>query len=143
MAGVADHAAGHDLPVAAGGWRLAAGGWRLAAHVATAATTTTGSVRFHRFFQHVALDGSKTARVVADLLGMRGKPWVVTGAKVWVTAHFFLASIRRDRWGDWGLTRVTEVAAPLGMIARGPVCGSATSIEEEQPWSILPGWTCR
>lgn len=70
--------------------------WRLAAHVATAATTTTGSVRFHRFFQHVALDGSKTARVVADLLGMRGKPWVVTGAKVWVTAHFFLASIRRD-----------------------------------------------
>ena len=94
MAGVADHAAGHDLPVAAGGWRLAAGGWRLAAHVATAATTTTGSVRFHRFFQHVALDGSKTARVVADLLGMRGKPWVVTGAKVWVTAHFFLASTR-------------------------------------------------
>jgi transposase len=27
------------------------------------------------------------------------------------------------------------------MIERGPVCGSATSIEEKQPWNTLPGWT--
>jgi hypothetical protein len=38
-----------------------------------------------------------------------------------------------DRWGDWGLFLVNPVAAPLRMIEIGPVCGSATSIEEEQP----------
>lgn len=33
--------------------------------------------RFYRFFQHVELDGAMTARVVAELLGMGGKPWVL------------------------------------------------------------------
>jgi hypothetical protein len=51
--------------------------WRLAAHAATAATTDSVRRRFYRFFQYVALDGSMTARVVVDLLGMRGKPWVL------------------------------------------------------------------
>jgi hypothetical protein len=51
--------------------------WRLAAHVATAATTDSVRRRFYRFFQHVELDGAMTARVVADLLGMNGKPWVL------------------------------------------------------------------
>lgn len=51
--------------------------WRLAAHVATAATTDSVRRRFYRFFQHVELDGSMTALVIADLLRMRGKPWVL------------------------------------------------------------------
>jgi hypothetical protein len=51
--------------------------WRLAAHVATTSTTDSVRRRFYRFFQHVELDGSMTAGVVADLLGMRGKPWVL------------------------------------------------------------------
>ena len=50
--------------------------WRLAAHVATMATIASVRRRFYRFFQHIELDGAMTARVVADLLGMRGKPWV-------------------------------------------------------------------
>jgi Transposase DDE domain len=51
--------------------------WRLAANVATAATTDSVRRRFYRFFQHVELDGAVTARVVVELLGMRGKPWVL------------------------------------------------------------------
>lgn len=51
--------------------------WRLAAHVATAATTDSVRRRFYRFFQHVELDGSMTAAVIADLLKMHGKPWVL------------------------------------------------------------------
>jgi hypothetical protein len=51
--------------------------WRLAAHVATAAATDSVRRRFYRFFQHVELDGAMTARVVVELLGMRGKPWVL------------------------------------------------------------------
>jgi len=33
--------------------------------------------RFYRFFQHVKLDGAAAACVVADLLGLSGKPWVL------------------------------------------------------------------
>lgn len=51
--------------------------WRLAAHVATAAATDSVRRRFYRFFQHVELDGAMTARVVVDLLGLRGKAWVL------------------------------------------------------------------
>ncbi len=51
--------------------------WRLAAHVATAAAIDSVRRRFYRFFQYVALDGAMTARVVADLLGIGGKPWVL------------------------------------------------------------------
>ena len=51
--------------------------WRLAAHVATMATIDSVRRRFYRFFQYIELDGAMTARVVADLLGMRGKPWVL------------------------------------------------------------------
>ena len=51
--------------------------WRLAAHVATAAQTTSVRRRFYRFFQYVELDGTAAARIVADLLGQRGKPWVL------------------------------------------------------------------
>ncbi|WP_334151514.1 hypothetical protein [Hyphomicrobium sp.] len=33
--------------------------------------------RFYRFFQHVDLGGAMTAPVVADLLGLHGKAWVL------------------------------------------------------------------
>lgn len=49
--------------------------WRLAAYVTTAAQTDSVRRRFYRFFQFVNLDGSLAARVVADLLGLAGKPW--------------------------------------------------------------------
>jgi hypothetical protein len=50
VADIADHAAGHDSPVA------------LAAHVATAARTESVRRRFYRFFEHVELDGAMSAR---------------------------------------------------------------------------------
>ena len=52
--------------------------WRLAAYVATAAQTESVRRRFYRFFQYVKLDGVMAARVVVDLLGLAGKPWVLT-----------------------------------------------------------------
>jgi hypothetical protein len=51
--------------------------WRLAAHVACAARTASVRRRFYRFFQFVRLDGAMTARIVVDLLGLNGKPWVL------------------------------------------------------------------
>ena len=51
--------------------------WRLAAYVATQAQTDSVRRRLYRFFQHVRLDGAMTARVVVDLLGLEGKPWVL------------------------------------------------------------------
>jgi len=51
--------------------------WRLAAHVTTAATTDSTRRRFYRFFQFVRLDGSIAARIVVELLGLAGKPWVL------------------------------------------------------------------
>jgi hypothetical protein len=52
--------------------------WRLAAQVATAATTASVRRRFYRFFQYVELDDTATARIVAGLLGLTGKPWTLT-----------------------------------------------------------------
>lgn len=51
--------------------------WRLAAYVATAAQTESVRRRFYRFFQFVRLDSATMARIVVDLLGLRGKPWVL------------------------------------------------------------------
>lgn len=51
--------------------------WRLAAYVSTAAQTESVRRRFYRFFQHVRLDGCVAARIVVDLLGLRGTPWVL------------------------------------------------------------------
>jgi hypothetical protein len=51
--------------------------WRLAAHVASMAQTDSVRRRFYRFFQFVQLDGALAARVVVDLLGLGGKPWVL------------------------------------------------------------------
>jgi hypothetical protein len=51
--------------------------WRLATHVTTAAQTASVRRRFYRFFQYVELDGTAAARIVVDLLGLRGKAWVL------------------------------------------------------------------
>ena len=65
--------------------------WRLAAYVTTMATTESVRRRFYRFFQYVKLDGTVAARIVVDLLGMAGKPWVL--------------AIDRTNW-DFGKTTI-------------------------------------
>jgi hypothetical protein len=65
--------------------------WRLAAYVASAAQTASVRRRFYRFFQYVRLDGALVARVVVDLLGLSGKPWVL--------------AIDRTNW-DFGKTTI-------------------------------------
>jgi len=65
--------------------------WRLAAYVASAAQTASVRRRFYRFFQFVRLDGTLAARVVVDLLGLSGKPWVL--------------AIDRTNW-DFGKTTI-------------------------------------
>ncbi|MGH8649293.1 MAG: IS4 family transposase, partial [Burkholderiales bacterium] len=51
--------------------------WRLAAYVASMAQTASVRRRFYRFFQFVRLDSALVARVVVDLLGLSGKPWLL------------------------------------------------------------------
>src|SRR5450759_510184 len=65
--------------------------WRLAAYVASAAQTASVQRRFYRFFQFVRLDGAHSARVVVELLGLSGKPWVL--------------AIDRTNW-DFGKTTI-------------------------------------
>jgi hypothetical protein len=65
--------------------------WRLAAYVASAVQTASVQRRFYRFFQFVRLDGTQAARVVVDLLGLSGKPWVL--------------AIDRTNW-DFGKTTI-------------------------------------
>jgi len=65
--------------------------WRLAAHVASAAQTDSVRRRFYRFFQFVRLDAVHAARVVVELLGLSGKPWVL--------------AIDRTNW-DFGKTTI-------------------------------------
>jgi hypothetical protein len=47
--------------------------------------------RFYRFFQYVKLDGTMASRVIVDLLGLAGKPWVL--------------AIDRTNW-DFGKTTI-------------------------------------
>jgi Transposase DDE domain len=65
--------------------------WRLAAHVASVAQTDSVRRRFYRFFQFVRLDSTLAARVVVELLGLGGKPWVL--------------AIDRTNW-DFGKTTI-------------------------------------
>lgn len=51
--------------------------WRLAAYVSTPAQTDSVRRRFYRFFQFVRLDSSAMARVVVEILGLAGRPWVL------------------------------------------------------------------
>jgi hypothetical protein len=65
--------------------------WRLAAYVASVAQTDSVRRRFYRFFQFVRLDSALAARVVVELLGLGGKPWVL--------------AIDRTNW-DFGKTTI-------------------------------------
>jgi hypothetical protein len=65
--------------------------WRLAAYVASMAQTDSVRRRFYRFFQFVRLDSTLAARVVVELLGLGGKPWVL--------------AIDRTNW-DFGKTTI-------------------------------------
>lgn len=51
--------------------------WRLAAHVRTEAKLSSVRRRVYRFFQHARLDAGLAARIVVELLGLAGKPWVL------------------------------------------------------------------
>jgi hypothetical protein len=51
--------------------------WRLAAHVASPAQTASVRRRIYRFFQLARLDAANFARIVVDLLGLAGKPWIL------------------------------------------------------------------
>lgn len=65
--------------------------WRLAAHAATPARTDSVRRRVYRFFQFVRLDADIAARMVVELLGLAGKPWVL--------------AIDRTNW-DFGRTTI-------------------------------------
>lgn len=65
--------------------------WRLAAHVATPAQTDSVRRRFYRFFQHVRFDDGAVARLMAQMLGLSGKPLVL--------------AIDRTNW-DFGRTTI-------------------------------------
>ena len=93
MAGAVDHAARNDQPVAA------------AAHVASAAHIASVRRRFYRFFQFVWLDSTLAARVVVELLGLSGKPWVLAIDRTnWdfgkVTINILMISVV---WNDIGV----------------------------------------
>ena len=51
--------------------------WRLAAHVDCPAQTASVRRRIYRFFQFARLEAPSVARIVVDLLGLAGKPWVL------------------------------------------------------------------
>ena len=65
--------------------------WRLAAYVTSPAQIGSVRRRFYRFFQYARLDGALAARVVVELLGLGGKPWVL--------------AIDRTNW-DFGKTTI-------------------------------------
>jgi len=51
--------------------------WRLAAYVPTSASTDSVRRRFYRFFQHVHLEPSVSARWLVGLLSLDEKPWTL------------------------------------------------------------------
>src|SRR5712692_11448102 len=63
----------------------------LAAHAASVAQIASVRRRFYRFFQYARLDSTLAARVVIDLLGLGGKPWIL--------------AIDRTNW-DFGKTTI-------------------------------------
>jgi len=87
--------------------------WQLAAHVATAAKTDSVRRRFYRFFQHVRLDAASAARMVVELLGLSGKPWVL--------------AIDRTNW-DFGRTTINILM--VSVLWRG--------ISVPLIWTLLP-----
>jgi len=99
--------------------------WRLAASVASAAQTDSVRRRFYRFFQFVRLDGALSARVVVDLLGLAGKPWVL--------------AIDRTNW-DFGKTTINILMISVAWNGMGipllwvllPTAGNSNTAERTE-----------
>jgi Transposase DDE domain len=99
--------------------------WRLAAYVASAAQTASVQRRFYRFFQFVRLDGTHAARVVVDLLGLSGKPWVL--------------AIDRTNW-DFGKTTINILMISVAWNGMGipllwtvlPTAGNSNTTERTE-----------
>ena len=93
--------------------------WRLAAYVASPAQTDSVRRRFYRFFQHVKLDGAAAACVVADLLGLSGKPWVL--------------AVDRTNW-EFGKTTINILMVSviwngMGYLCLLPKAGNSNTLE--------------
>jgi hypothetical protein len=90
--------------------------WRLAAHVSTPAELASVQRRFYRFFQYVTLDGAVTARIVAALLGLHGKPWVLAMDRTnWdfgrATINFLMISVE---WRGTGIPLIWTLLPKTG-----------------------------
>jgi Transposase DDE domain len=90
--------------------------WRLAAHVSTSAELASVQRRFYRFFQHVSLDGGVTARIIAGLLGIEGKPWVLAMDRTnWdfgrTTINFLMISVA---WNGIGIPLIWTLLPKQG-----------------------------
>ena len=99
--------------------------WRLAAYVVSAAQTASVQRRFYRFFQFVRLDGTHSARVVVELLGLSGKPWVL--------------AIDRTNW-DFGKTAINILMISVAWNGMGipllwmllPMAGNSNTSERTE-----------
>ena len=99
--------------------------WRLAAYVVSAAQTASVQRRFYRFFQYVRLDGTHSARVVVELLGLSGKPWVL--------------AIDRTNW-DFGKTTINILMVSVAWNGTGipllwtllPTAGNSNTSERTE-----------
>jgi hypothetical protein len=99
--------------------------WRLAAYVVSAAQTASVQRRFYRFFQYVRLDGTHSARVVVELLGLSGKPWVL--------------AIDRTNW-DFGKTTINILMISVAWNGTGipllwmmlPTAGNSSTSERTE-----------
>ena len=104
--------------------------WRLAAYVASVAQTDSVRRRFYRFFQFVRLDSTLAARVVVDLLGLAGKPWVL--------------AIDRTNW-DFGKTTINILMIPVTWNGTGipllwmllPTAGNSHTSERTELLDLL------
>jgi hypothetical protein len=90
--------------------------WRLAAHVSSPAELSSVQRRFYRFFQHVSLDGSITARIIVGLLGLEGKPWVLAMDRTnWgfgrTTINFLMISVE---WNGIGIPLIWTLLPKTG-----------------------------
>jgi len=99
--------------------------WRLAAYVASAAQTASVQRRFYRFFQFVRLDGTHSARVVVELLGLSRKPWML--------------AIDRTNW-DFGKTTINILMISVAWNGMGipllwmllPTAGNSNTAERTE-----------
>jgi hypothetical protein len=99
--------------------------WRLAAYVTSAAQMASVQRLFYRFFQFVRLDGTHSARVMVELLGLSGKPWVL--------------AIDRTNW-DFGKTTINILTISVAWNGMGipllwmllPTAGNSNTAERTE-----------